>query len=262
MLTVDQLSGGYGRSEVLREVSLRIRPGEIVTILGANGAGKSTLLNALVGLLPQMMGRITFLGEAIDGLKTERIVRRGISLVPERRQLFGLMTVAENLAVGAFASASKTDRNRRLAEQYVRFPILNERRRQPAQTLSGGQQQMLAIARALMSRPKLLLLDEPSLGLAPIVVQQMFEEIKKIRAAGSTVLLVEQNAIAALRIADRAYIMQSGTIVDEQEAPRLLTEKNIAQAYLGDGDADSMERRIRHKAVSLARQTAATHSFD
>jgi branched-chain amino acid transport system ATP-binding protein len=262
MLTVDQLSGGYGRSKVLREVSLRIGHGEIVTILGTNGAGKSTLLNALVGLLPQMMGRITFLGEAIDGIKTEQIVRRGISLVPERRQLFGLMTVAENLAVGAFASAFKADRHRRLAEQYARFPILDERRRQPAQTLSGGQQQMLAIARALMSRPKLLLLDEPSLGLAPIVVQQMFEEIKKIRAAGGTVLLVEQNAIAALRIADRAYIMQSGTIVDEQEAPRLLTEKNIAQAYLGDGDADSMERRIRHKAVSLARRTAAPHSFD
>jgi branched-chain amino acid transport system ATP-binding protein len=170
-LALESVCGGYGRSEVLHDVTLTVGEGEIVSILGANGAGKSTLLNSILGLLPRKAGRFTFHGQSIGELRTEQIVRLGIGLVPERRQLFGTMTVEENLLIGAFVSTSRLQTRQRLAEQYIRFPILQERRRQPARTMSGGQQQMLAIARGLMSAPKLLVLDEPSLGLAPLIVQ-------------------------------------------------------------------------------------------
>src|SRR5262245_57143929 len=256
-LALDQVCGGYGRIDVLRDIALTVGMGEIVTILGTNGAGKSTLLNGILGLLPRKTGQITFRGRSIGELRTEQIVRLGICLVPERRQLFGTMTVEENLLVGAFVSASRLQNSRRLAEQYERFPILKERRRQLAQTLSGGQQQMLAIARGLMSEPQLLLLDEPSLGLAPLIVKQVFREIQGLRQAGSTILLVEQNANAALLIADRAYVMSGGRIVDERTPQALLADRNVADAYLGGADGDSMERRIRLKAAALTRRAPA-----
>jgi branched-chain amino acid transport system ATP-binding protein len=251
-LALEAMSGGYGRTEVLRDVALTVGEGEIVTLLGANGAGKSTLLNGILGLLPRKAGRITFRGHSIGELRTEQVVHLGICLVPERRQLFGTMTVEENLLVGAFLSASRVQNKHRLAEQYDRFPILKERRRQLAQTLSGGQQQMLAIARGLMSAPAMLLLDEPSLGLAPLIVQQVFQEVQRLRDAGATILLVEQNASAALRIADRAYVMSGGRIVDERRPQDLLADRKVAEAYLGGADGDSMERRIRLKAAALA----------
>jgi branched-chain amino acid transport system ATP-binding protein len=258
-LTLEDVSGGYGRTEVLRNVTLTVGVGEIVTILGANGAGKSTLLNGILGLLPRKSGRLTFHRQSIGELRTEEIVRLGICLVPERRQLFGTMTVQENLSIGAFVSTSRLQLRHRLAEQYARFPILQERRRQLARTMSGGQQQILAIARGLMSAPKLLLLDEPSLGLAPLIVQQVFQEIQRLRDAGTTILLVEQNASAALRIADRAYVMSGGGIVDERKARDLLADRTVAEAYLGGADGDSMERRIRLKAAAIAGRAPVDH---
>jgi branched-chain amino acid transport system ATP-binding protein len=258
-LALEAVCGGYGRSEVLHDVTLTVGEGEIVSILGANGAGKSTLLNSILGLLPRKTGQFTFHGHSIGELRTEQIVRLGIGLVPERRQLFGTMTVEENLLIGAFVSTSRSQNRDRLAEQYVRFPILRERRRQPARTMSGGQQQMLAIARGLMSAPKLLVLDEPSLGLAPLIVQQVFEEIQRLRDAGTTVLLVEQNAGAALRIADRAYVMSGGRIVDERRPQDLLADRKVAEAYLGGADGDSMERRIRLKAAATAGRAVTDH---
>jgi branched-chain amino acid transport system ATP-binding protein len=253
ILSLTNVCGGYGIADVLRDVSINVRRGEIVTIVGANGAGKSTLLNAVLGLLPNVRGTIEFFGASIQGLATEQIVRRGLSLVPERRQLFGAMRVEENLSLGAFVATSRRAIKNRIAEQFVRFPILEERRRQTAQTLSGGEQQMLAIARGLMSAPSLLLLDEPSLGLAPLIVQQVFREIINIRDAGGTVLLVEQNAAAALRIADRAYVMKGGRIVDERAPRDLLADRSFAQAYLGGAEGDSMESRIRTRAASFAK---------
>jgi branched-chain amino acid transport system ATP-binding protein len=248
LLGVEGLSGGYGLTEVLHNVSLQVRGGEIVALLGANGAGKTSLLNAVLGLLPAIRGSVKYRGESLAGA-TEQIVRRGISLVPERRQLFGTMTVEENLRLGAYTRKDRAGIRPLLEQQYVRFPILAERRRQLAQTMSGGQQQMLAIGRALMSEPNLLLLDEPSLGLAPLIVGQVFEEIMRIRDAGGTVLLVEQNARAALRVATRAYVMETGRVGPAREAADMLADSAIATAYLGGGDdAEGMEQRIRRKA--------------
>ena len=258
VLAVTGLSGGYGRTAVLRNVDVEVHEGEIVTLLGANGAGKSTLLNAILGLLPQLQGHVAFHGRELVGMSTERIVRLGIGLVPERRQLFGSMTVEENLMLGAFIDPRRTSEG--IATQYARFPILGERRRQLAGTMSGGQQQMLAIARALMSSPRLLLLDEPSLGLAPLVVRQIFRVVQEIRDAGSTVLLVEQNANAALRIADRAYVMKTGQIVDHGDAAALLADDAVAEAYLGGRvGGDSMESRLRAKAVALRGRMRASN---
>ncbi|MBV9238669.1 MAG: ABC transporter ATP-binding protein [Xanthobacteraceae bacterium] len=261
-MALENVCGGYGRTEVLRNVTLAVGEGEIVTILGANGAGKSTLLNSILGLLPRKTGRFTLYGRSIGELRTEEIVRQGICLVPERRQLFGSMTVEENLLIGAFVSTSQLQNRRRLTEQYARFPILQERRRQAARTMSGGQQQMLAIARGLMSAPKLLLLDEPSLGLAPLIVQQVFQEIQRLRDAGTTILLVEQNVGAALRIADRGYVMSGGRIVDERAPRDLLADRKVAEAYLGGADGDSMEQRIRLKAAALAGKAPITSTPD
>jgi branched-chain amino acid transport system ATP-binding protein len=248
MLQLANLSGGYTKADVLHDVSITVRSGEVVTIVGANGAGKSTLLNVIVGMLPNVRGAISYEGGDIRGLPTDRTVRKGISLVPERRQLFGSMTVWENLMLGAFGIRDRAVIRARTQEQFERFPILAERRNQVAQMLSGGQQQMLAIARGLMSAPNLLLLDEPSLGLAPLIVQQVLNEIRSLRDAGTTILLVEQNAVAALRFADRAYVMSGGRVVDERTPRELLADPAFAQAYLGGGDGDSMESRIRARA--------------
>lgn len=255
MLVLTKVSGGYGRSNVLHDVSITVGKGEVVAIVGANGAGKSTLLRAILGLLPHSTGHVQFLGDPVRGLMTEQIVRRGLCLVPERRQLFERMTVEENLALGGFMVEARREIRARMERQFTRFPVLAERRRQAAQTLSGGQQQMLALARGLMSEPVLLMLDEPSLGLAPIVVQQIFSEIQNIKAMGGTVLLVEQNAAAALRIADRAYVMKEGRIIDDRAPSELLADKDFSQTYLGGLEDDSMERRIRSKATSYSQPT-------
>lgn len=255
VLTLTNVSGGYGRSNVLRDVSIIVGKGEIVTIVGANGAGKSSLLRGVLGLLPHFSGEVTFLGEPVDGLPTEQIVRRGLSLVPERRQLFDSMTVEENLSLGGFGVSSGRVIRSRMAVQFARFPVLAERRRQLARTLSGGQQQMLALARGLMSEPTLLMLDEPSLGLAPLIVQQVLREIENIKSAGGTVLLIEQNAAAALRIADRAYVMKGGQMIDDRAPRVLLADKDFSQTYLGGLESDSLERRLRSKACSYCQSS-------
>ena len=245
------MSSGYGSSPVLHEVSLDVRVGEIVALIGANGAGKSTLLNTVMGLIRASRGAISFEGREITGLRTPDIVRAGLAQVPERRQLFGTMSVEENLRMGAYASPA--DVGARLAQQFALFPILGERRRQPAQTLSGGEQQMLAIARANMSRPKLLLLDEPSLGLAPLLVARVMNEIQRLRAAGSTILIVEQNARAALIAADRGYVIENGRVTRSGDAAVLLADPAVQDAYLGGegGSSRAMEVRIRARRQAI-----------
>ena len=247
LLELDRVTGGYGRLPVLREVSLTVSSGEIVALIGANGAGKSTLLNTVMGMVAVSGGGIRFDGRRITGLPTSAIVRAGVAQVPERRQLFGGMTVEENLRLGAYVRTDHAAVADTQAEQFRQFPILQERRRQAAQTLSGGEQQMLAIARALMSRPRLLLLDEPSLGLAPLVVERIMAQIVALRAAGGTVLVVEQNARAALGIADRGYVLENGRITVEGEAAALLHNPAVQDAYLGgeSGSARAIEQRIR-----------------
>jgi branched-chain amino acid transport system ATP-binding protein len=251
MLRLERVSSGYGASPVLREVSLEVNRGEIVALIGANGAGKSTLLNTVMGLVRARRGSIRFDGEEIAGLTTQAIVRRGLAQVPERRQLFGAMSVEENLRMGAYASPR--DVTARLDEQFALFPILADRRQQPAQTLSGGEQQMLAIARANMSRPRLLLLDEPSLGLAPLLVQRVMIEVKRLRAAGGTVLVVEQNARAALAAADRGYVIENGRVTRSGDAAVLLADSAVQAAYLGGegGTTGGMEARLRRRRASI-----------
>ena len=253
MLRLERVASGYGRSPVLHEVSLEVRAGEIVALIGANGAGKSTLLNTVMGLVRVSSGTISFEDSRIENAPTPSIVRAGIAQVPERRQLFGTMTVEENLRMGAYARRDRTHVNADLDEQFQLFPILGERRRQAAQTLSGGEQQMLALARAMMSRPRLLLLDEPSLGLAPLVVQRIMLQIQALRTAGGTVLVVEQNARAALGIADRGYVMENGRISAAGEAHGLLSDVAVQEAYLGGagGGARAMEQRIRDKRRAI-----------
>jgi branched-chain amino acid transport system ATP-binding protein len=232
MLALESVSAGYGRVEALRDVSLAVRRGELCCLLGANGAGKSTTLKTISGLVAARSGRIVFEGEDISRLGAPRIVRRGIAHCPEGRRVFPYLTVEENLRIGAW-----TRRDGGLASDFdsifAHFPILAERRRQSAGTLSGGEQQMLAIGRALMSRPRLLLLDEPSLGLAPTAVEATFGIIREIRDRGTTVLMVEQNAYGALRMADRAYVMETGRITLAGEARDLLHDDHVKQAYLG-----------------------------
>ncbi len=251
MLRLERVSSGYGRFPVLHEVSLEVRAGEIVALIGANGAGKSTLLNTIMGLVRVSAGSITFEDREIRNLGTAHIVRAGIVQVPERRQLFGTMTVEENLRMGAYAQRAGVAE--RLAEQFRRFPLLAQRRRQPAQTLSGGEQQMLALARASMSQPRLLLLDEPTLGLAPLLVEVVMKEIRRLRDAGRTVLVVEQNARAALGIADRGYVLENGRIAVAGEAARLLGERSVQEAYLGGegGGSRAMEARIRARRQAI-----------
>jgi branched-chain amino acid transport system ATP-binding protein len=237
------VDAGYGKLAVLRRVTLHVSAGEIVTIVGANGAGKTTLLETVAGLVRARSGEIVFDGEAIGRIATERIVARGCSLVPEGRQVFATMPVRENLLLGAHVQYAR-GRRHEVVEDLERvfglFPILRSRAGQLAGTLSGGEQQMLAIGRALMARPKLMMLDEPSMGLAPLVVKDIFAILRRVREAGTTVLLVEQNARSALRIADRGYVLETGRIVLQGTADELLANRDVQRAYLGsDLDAEN-----------------------
>lgn len=235
LLDCDRLSVSYGRVEAVHEVSLRIREGEIATVIGPNGAGKTTLLSALMGLLPAR-GKVSYRSHSILGaFAIEALVAEGLVLVPERRELFGTMTVADNLLLGAFARYRKGERDhaKSLAEIYEIFPRLGERKTQMAATLSGGERQMLAMGRALMARPKLLMLDEPSLGLAPLIVKEIFRIVVQLRERGVSVLLVEQNARAALQVADYAYVLENGSVALEGEAKVLLDDPRVIQSYLG-----------------------------
>ena len=232
ILQVDNINVYYGSIHAIKGISFEVNEGEIVTLIGANGAGKSTTLNTIAGLLRSRTGSVTFLGENLAKIPAHKIVSRGLALVPEGRRVFLQMTVQENLEMGAYTqggSSAATD----LGRVYELFPRLKERRRQVAGTLSGGEQQMLAMGRALMSRPKLLMLDEPSMGLAPILVEQIFEIIRNLHRAGSTILLVEQNAQAALSVADRAYVMETGKVVTTGSGQELLEDPAIKKAYLG-----------------------------
>ena len=253
MLRLERVSSGYGRSPVLHDVSMEVNRGEIVALIGANGAGKSTLLNTVMGLVALSTGSVTFEGRSLGNLATPAIVRAGLAQVPERRQLFGTMTVEENLRLGAYARTDRAGVPVTLEEQFKLFPILSERRRQAAQTLSGGEQQMLAIARAMMARPRLLLLDEPSLGLAPLLVERIMLLIRTLREAGGTVLVVEQNARAALGIADRGYVLENGRISASAKATDLLMDGAVQDAYLGGegGSTRAIEERIRAKRRAI-----------
>ena len=233
MLALDRVSVGYGPVAVLREVSLRVSEGEMVCLLGANGAGKSTTVRTISGLLRPTAGTITFLGERLDGRPAHAVLKHGIAQCPEGRRIFPEMTVRENLEMGAYVRGRAGVSPGELARVFRHFPRLQERAGQLGGTLSGGEQQMLAIARALMSNPRLLLLDEPSLGLAPTMVETVFRVIAEIRAQGVTVLMVEQNAALALRMADRAYVMESGRIALEGPARNLLDNADVRRAYLG-----------------------------
>lgn len=235
MLKIKNLESGYGKLRVLKRISLHVSPGEIVTLIGANGAGKTTLLSTITGLIRAQAGEIALQGEAIEKEKPEKIVKRGCSLVPEGRQVFATMTVRENLLLGGYVQQKRGNKNLRseLEKIYNLFPVLEERKNQLAGTLSGGEQQMLAMGRALMAGPALIMLDEPSTGLAPLIVKNIFQIIARMRAAGNTVLLVEQNANAALKIADRGYVMETGKIILQGPADELLANKDVQRAYLG-----------------------------
>ncbi len=233
LLTAEDVGVSYGRLDAVRGVSIALQPGQIVTVIGSNGAGKTTLLAALMGLLP-CRGRIAYDGADLRHLATEDRVERGLVLVPEARELFGEMTVADNLVLGAYARHSgRADLRRRLDEVYARFPQLAERSGQYAATLSGGERQMLALGRALMSRPRLLMLDEPSLGLAPLIVREIFHIIAGLRELGVSILLVEQNARAALESADYAYVLETGEIGAQGPASELMHDPRVSATYLG-----------------------------
>jgi branched-chain amino acid transport system ATP-binding protein len=233
LLSLENLHAGYGPIEALRGLDLVVAPGELVCLIGANGAGKTSTLRAVSGLLPPASGRIVFDGREIQGAEPAAILRAGIAHCPEGRRVFPYLTVEENLAMGAYVRRDQSAIAEDLERACQHFPILAERRRQMAGTLSGGEQQMLAIARALMARPRLVLFDEPSLGLAPTVVELTFSIIADIRRRGTTVLMVEQNAYAALRMADRAYVLETGRIVLEGAARDLLDDDHVRRAYLG-----------------------------
>lgn len=233
MLKVNEIDVYYGNIQALKGVSLTVEEGEIVTLIGANGAGKTTLLNTLSGLLRPRKGTIEYLGRSIVGRQAQQIVRDGIIHVPEGRRVFANMTVEENLYLGAFLRKDNQGIKRDLDRVYEIFPRLHERRKQQSGTLSGGEQQMLAMGRALMSKPKLLLLDEPSMGLAPILVQTIFDIIQDINSNGTTILLVEQNAHMALSIADRAYVIETGKVVISGTSQQLQDDESVREAYLG-----------------------------
>ncbi|MDO5673720.1 MAG: ABC transporter ATP-binding protein [bacterium] len=236
MLTVRNLESGYGRLRVLKNISLHVRPGEIVAIIGANGAGKTTLVHVVAGLLASWRGELLFAGADITRTPAEAMAGLGCVLVPEGRQVFASMSVEENLLLGGTAlrkSGGSSAIKEEMERQYARFPVLQERRSQLAGTLSGGEQQMLAMARALMARPRLVMMDEPSTGLAPLIVREIFSIIAQLRAEGSTVLLIEQNARAALEIADRGYVLETGKIIVQGKATELLANNDVQRAYLG-----------------------------
>ncbi len=235
MLKIDNLSVHYGGIHALQGIGLEVPDGKIVSLIGANGAGKSTTLKAIVGLVKTTSGAVSWNGETLTGLPTKDVVERGVVLVPEGRRVFPNLTVDENLTLGAYARSDKAaiaaDRRR----VFGLFPRLEERKRQKAGTLSGGEQQMLAVGRAIMTSPKLLMMDEPSLGLAPLVVKMIFEIVKEINKAGVTVLLIEQNAKAALEIADFAYVLETGRITMSGPGRELLADDGVRKAYLGEG---------------------------
>jgi ABC-type branched-chain amino acid transport systems, ATPase component len=234
MLELKEISSGYGAIEALRGVSLRVETGEIVTLIGANGAGKTTTLRTITGLVSPTAGEVVFEGRKLNGVPTHRITAMGVSMVPEGRAVFANLTVGENLEMGAYLQRDRAKRNRELERVFRLFPRLKERIKQSAGTLSGGEQQMLAIGRAMMAHPRLLLLDEPSLGLAPLLVHSIFEAIDEINKEGTTILLVEQNANAALKHSHRAYVLETGRIVMEGESQKLAADQRVKQAYLGE----------------------------
>jgi len=233
MLTIENVRVSYGAIEALHGVSLEVNEGEIVTLIGSNGAGKSTLLNTVSGLLRPTSGSVRYRGEALEKTPPDKIVAMGICQVPEGRRVFQTMSVLENLLMGAHLPANRQTIDENLKRVYKLFPRLLERTSQEAITLSGGEQQMLAIGRAVMSNPKLLLLDEPSLGLAPVLVEEVYAVLMEIRKAGTPILVVEQNAFQALSVADRGYVIETGNIVLQDTAQRLLDSKQVKEAYLG-----------------------------
>ena len=232
MPAVNDIHVYYGSIHAVKGVSLEVNEGEIVTLIGANGAGKSTVLNTISGLLHPRGGSVTFMGQDLKGVPPHKLVARGMAQVPEGRRIFLQMTVEENLEMGAYTQ-SKASIDGSIEDVYRRFPRLQERRKQIAGTLSGGEQQMLAMGRALMSHPRLLMLDEPSMGLAPILVEQIFDIIRELHAAGTTILLVEQNAQAALSVADRAYVLETGRISLSGTGAELMASDKVREAYLG-----------------------------
>lgn len=234
MLTLENVSVNYGAIEALTDISMTVAKGEVVTLIGANGAGKTTTLRTITGLLEPRQGRVMFEEDDISGKPTHRLVARGISMSPEGRGVFANLSVRENLQMGAYLNKDKRKISSDMDRAFKMFPRLKERESQKAGTLSGGEQQMLAIGRALMSNPRLLLLDEPSLGLAPLVVHTIFEAIDEIRSKGTTILLVEQNAHAALGHSDRAYVLETGRIVMEGPSKELAADPRIKEAYLGE----------------------------
>lgn len=233
MLTVENLSISYGAIEAVKNVSFEVNEGEVVSLIGANGAGKTSILRTISGLVRPKEGRITFLGNEIQKVPARKIVADGLSQVPEGRHVFPGLTVMENLEMGAFLRKDKNQNQQNLKRIFERFPRLEERKHQDAATLSGGEQQMLAMGRALMSQPRLLLLDEPSMGLAPIFIQEIFDIVQDIQQQGTTVLLIEQNATKALSIADRGYVLETGKIVLSGTGQELLASDDVRKAYLG-----------------------------
>lgn len=233
MLKVDNLSVHYGMIQAVRDVSFEVNEGEVVSLIGANGAGKTTILRTLSGLVRPSSGKIEFLGQEIQKMPTQKIVAGGLSQVPEGRHVFPGLTVMENLEMGAFLKKNREENQANLKKVFSRFPRLEERKNQDAATLSGGEQQMLAMGRALMSTPKLLLLDEPSMGLAPIFIQEIFDIIQDIQQQGTTVLLIEQNANKALAISDRGYVLETGKIVLSGTGKELASSEEVRKAYLG-----------------------------
>ena len=234
MLQLKGVSSGYGAIEALRGIDMSVTRGEIVTLIGANGAGKSTTLRNITGLVPATAGEIVFEGKRLNGMPAHEIVKLGISMVPEGRQIFANLSVAENLDMGAYLQKDKAEIARQLERVYTLFPRLAERRKQLGGTLSGGEQQMLAIGRAMMARPRLLLLDEPSLGLAPILVKTILSAMDEINREGTTILLVEQNANAALKHSHRGYVLETGLIVMEGRSSDLAADPRVKEAYLGE----------------------------
>ena len=232
LLKVRDIHVYYGAIHAIKGISLEVNEGEIVTLIGANGAGKSTTLNTIAGLLKPRQGGIAFAGMPVEGTVASKMVYKGLSLCPEGRRIFQQMTVRENLEMGAFSRPNE-ETEKSMEQVYEFFPRLKEREKQIAGTLSGGEQQMLAMGRALMSKPRLMMLDEPSMGLAPILVEQIFEIIRDMNAAGTTILLVEQNAQMALSVANRAYVMETGRITMEGDADDLMHDDNVRKAYLG-----------------------------
>ena len=238
MLEIADLHVSYGQVEAVRGVSLSLMPGQIVSVIGPNGAGKTTLLGAAMGLLPSK-GVLRFQGEDLHGMDVEARVERGLALVPERRELFGELSVYDNLTLGAFVSRRRgAELQRRLDHVCTRFPRLAERRRQRADTLSGGERQMLAVGRALMSAPRLLMLDEPSLGLAPLIVQEILSIVRQLRSDGVSILLVEQNARAALETSDRGYVLETGEVALQGDSAQLAGDARVQATYLGGGGDD------------------------